>query len=140
MIPGNKIMETAWIRPISATSSPNLSNNGPNPSTGIAIAKIETNIHGARKKMEENGFDVAGLRRRRICVRDHLNPDNAEAVRTNTKPIGINLASLATIKTTPSVMIDIIVTSFHVTFSRPKINAKTSTKANDEDLHMASKR
>jgi hypothetical protein len=41
--------------------------------------------------------------------------------------------------TTPIVIVAIMATSFHVGVSRRKRKAKMSTKAREEDLHMAEK-
>lgn len=87
--------------------------------------------------MEEKGLLVAGFRRRSNCVRDHRKPDNADAKITSIKPIATNCASLATIITTPIVMTEMTETSFQVTFSNRNKKAKTSTNANEDDLHMA---
>lgn len=94
-------------------------------------------MHGARKKIEEKGFPVAGFRRSNNCVSDHRAPDRAEARMTNTKPIATNCASLATIIMTPIVMTEMIATSFQVIFSSRNRNAKISTKASEDDLHIA---
>jgi hypothetical protein len=43
------------------------------------------NMTGARKKMEENGFAVAGLRRSRIWVKDQRKPDEQAETMTRMK-------------------------------------------------------
>ena len=56
------------------------------PSTGIARISMLMNMTGARKKMEENGFAVAGLRRSRIWVKDQRKPDEQAETMTRMKP------------------------------------------------------
>ena len=94
-------------------------------------------MHGARKKIEEKGFPVAGFRRSNNCVSDHRAPDRAEARMTNIKPIATNWASLATIIITPRVITEMIATSFQVIFSSRNKNAKINTNASEDDLHIA---
>lgn len=137
IIPGNTRMPNAWKNPWLSRSSPQRSNKGPNPSTGIAIARIARNMHGARKNIEEKGLAVAGFCKSNICVSDHRTPDRADAVITRANPMNTNCASLATIITTPTVMMPMIPTSFQVIFSSLKANANRRTNASDEDLHMA---
>jgi hypothetical protein len=92
---------------------------------------------GARKKMEENGFAVAGLRRRRIWVNDHRKPDEQADAITRMKPRAWKAVSPATIMTTPIVMMEIMNTRRHEGCSRRKRNAKIRTKPSAEDLHIA---
>lgn len=135
--PGKIRMTAVLIAPFSAANSANLSPSGPNPSTGIAIARIEMNIMGARKNIEENGLEVAGFLNSRICVSDHRSPDRAEDKIIRIKPIGTNVASPATIITTPTVITAMTPTNFHVTFSRRNIKANIKTNPKAEDLHIA---
>ena len=136
--PGKRRMAAELIAPFCAANSANLSLSGPNPSTGIAIVRIEMNIIGARKNIEENGLEVAGFLNSRICVSDHRSPDRAEDMITRIKPIGTNVASPATIITTPTVITVMTPTNCHVTFSRRNIKANIKTNAKAEDLHIAS--
>lgn len=92
---------------------------------------------GAKKKILENGFEVAGFRRSKICVNDQRRPDKAEARITRKNPIGTKWASEATIIKTPIVMMVMIPTSFQVSFSRRNITANKRTKPRTEDLHIA---
>jgi hypothetical protein len=107
------------------------------PSTGIARRKREPNITGARKKIEENGFEVAGLRRRRICVRPQRKPEKNAADITRMKPRAEKSTSPATIITTPPVMVAIMATSRHDGDSRRKRKANNNTNASEDDLHIA---
>jgi hypothetical protein len=95
------------------------------------------NMTGARKKMEENGFAVAGLRRRRICVRDQRNPEEQAEAMTRIKPRAWKAASPATIMTTPRVMIKMMTTRRHDGCSRRNKKAKIRTNPSADDLHIA---
>lgn len=92
---------------------------------------------GARKKMDENGLDVAGLRRRRIWVRAQRNPEKNAAERMRTKPGREKEASPLTMRITPQVMTVIMVMRMMDGCSRWNTKAKSKTKARDEDLTMA---
>lgn len=70
-------------------------------------------------------------------MRDHRKPDDAAAVMTRTNPPSLNSVSPATMRKTPRVMREIIPPSFQDGFSSLNINAKSSTNANTEDLHIA---
>ena len=107
------------------------------PSTGTARTKMLMNITGARKKIEENGFAVAGLRRRRICVSDQRKPEEQAEAMTRMKPKAWKAVSPATIMTTPTVMIAIMRTRRHEGCSRRKRKAKMRTKPSADDLHIA---
>lgn len=65
-VPGNSRIPADSQGPFSAARLTQAACRGPKPSTGIAITKRVTNITGARKKTVEKGFEVAGLRIRRI--------------------------------------------------------------------------
>ena len=106
------------------------------PSTDSAKAISETNMTGVRKKRVENGFEVAGWRINKICVRPHRNPEKNEAEMTRKKPIALNLVSPATIIRTPRVIEAMIRISLMDGVSRRNRTAKISTKARAEDLHM----
>ncbi len=92
---------------------------------------------GARKKIEENGFDVAGLRSRRIWVSAQRKPEKNAAEMTRMKPRSEKATSPDTIMMTPTVIVAMIRTSFTDGISRRKRKAKRRTKARAEDLHMA---
>jgi len=92
---------------------------------------------GVKKKSEANGFEVAGLRRKRICVKDHRRPEENEAVISNRKPNRLKAVSPATIIITPTVITAMIANSFQDGFSSLKINAKRRTNPSTEDLHIA---
>lgn len=108
-----------------------------NPSTGTASTKRLRNMTGARKKMEEKGFAVAGLRSSRIWVKDQRKPDEHAEDMTRMKPKAWKAASPATIITTPTVMMRMIITSRQDGCSRRKRNANMSTKPSADDLHIA---
>ena len=95
------------------------------------------NITGARKKMDEKGLAVAGLRRRRIWVRDQRNPEEQAEAITRMKPRAWKAVSPATIMTTPTVIIAIMRTRRHEGCSRRKRKAKMRTKPSADDLHIA---
>ena len=92
---------------------------------------------GAKKKMLEKGLEVAGLRRRRICVRAHLKPEKKAAEMTRMKPRGLKSTSPETIITTPNIIVAMMRMSFQEGVSRRKRKAKRRTKAREEDLHIA---
>jgi hypothetical protein len=137
MTPGKRTIAVATITPYWVVRTPKREKSAEKPSTGMAMMKIETNITGARKKMEEKGLDVAGLRRRRTWVRDQRRPDRADAVMTRMKPRTLKCASPATIIITPTVMMEMMPTRRHVGCSRRKMKANIRTKAREDDLHMA---
>jgi hypothetical protein len=95
------------------------------------------NMIGARKKMEEKGFEVAGLRRRRIWVSAQRKPEKKAAEMTRMKPRGEKSTSPKTIMTTPTVIVAMMAMSFREGVSRRKRKAKRRTKARAEDLHIA---
>ena len=107
------------------------------PSTGKAMTIMLKNMMGERRKIDEKGFEVAGCRRRRIWVSDHLNPAAMEDDMMRTKPRTLKAVSPATIMTTPTVMVRMMTPSFHEGFSSLKRNAKRRTKPRTEDLHIA---
>lgn len=87
--------------------------------------------------MEENGLAVAGLRRRRICVRPQRKPEKKAAEMTRMKPRVLKETSPATIIITPMVIVNIMATRRQEGISRRKRKAKQRTKAREEDLHIA---
>jgi hypothetical protein len=92
---------------------------------------------GAKKKILENGFPVAGFRSNKICVSAHLNPEkNAEDI-MRMKPRALKAVSPATIIMTPMVIVRMMRQSFMEGVSRWNMKAKRSTKARAEDLHIA---
>lgn len=107
------------------------------PSTGMASTSSVKNMTGARKNIDENGLEVAGLRRRRIWVNDQRKPDDAAADITSTKPRASKEVSPATIMITPAVIVVIMAASFQEGFSSRKRKAKRRTKPRTEDLHIA---
>lgn len=135
--PGNSRMPRLKSSPFSATRAEKADARACRPSTGIARRRSVRNITGARKKIEEKGFEVAGLRRSRICVRDQRKPDDAAADMTRKKPRASKAVSPATIMITPAVMVAIMAASFQEGFSRRKRKAKRRTKPRTEDLHIA---
>ena len=92
---------------------------------------------GARKKIEENGLEVAGLRRSRICVSAQRNPEKNAAEMTKMNPRMEKATSPKTIIITPRVMVEMIATRRQEGDSRRKANAKRRTKAREDDLHIA---
>lgn len=80
---------------------------------------------------------MAGLRRRRICVKAHRKPEKKAADMTRMKPRMEKATSPNTIIITPRVMVEIMATSRQEGDSRRKANAKRRTKAREEDLHIA---
>lgn len=84
-----------------------------------------------------NGLLVAGLRKRRICVRAQRKPEEKAAEMTRTKPRALNAVSPATIMTTPIVIVAMMRINLTDGVSRRNRNAKRRTKASEEDLHMA---
>src|ERR1700742_840803 len=108
-----------------------------NPSTGMAINTSDAKMTGARHMIVENGLDVAGCRRSKIWVRDHLKPEEHDANMTSTNPSVLKAVSLATIMITPMVMVLMMATNLHEGCSSRKRNAKRRTKPRAEDLHMA---
>lgn len=87
--------------------------------------------------MELNGLDVAGLRRRRICVRPQRKPEKKAALMTRMKPRTEKSTSPATIMITPTVIVNMMATRRQEGTSRRKRKAKRRTKARDDDLHIA---
>src|SRR2546421_12714804 len=98
-----------------------------------------TNMVGARKKIVAMGLEVAGWRRRRICVRAQRKPEKNAPVMTSTNPMALNSVSPATIITTPAVIVAMMAHSFQEGCSRRKRNANSRTKAREEDLHIVRK-
>lgn len=88
--------------------------------------------------MEEKGFEVAGLRRRRICVNPQRKPEKNAANITRTKPFVEKSTSPNTIITTPIVMVNMMPTKRHDGVSRRNTKANRRTNAKAEDLHIAS--
>lgn len=123
--------------PFSETRAENAPETAKRPSTGMARMNSVRNITGARKNIDENGFEVAGLRRSRICVRDQRKPDDAAADMTRKKPRVSKAVSPATIMTTPAVMVAMMAASFQEGFSSRKRKAKSRTNPKTEDLHIA---
>lgn len=64
--PGKRRIRGARMKPCLSPSLLNAWYMSPRPSTGRARMNSVTNMTGARKKIDENGFDVAGCRMRRI--------------------------------------------------------------------------
>lgn len=109
------------------------------PSTGIAMRARVRNITGAKKKMLLKGLLVAGFRNKRICVKAQRNPEkNADEI-ISMKPSALKAVSPATIMITPMVMVAMIRINLIEGASMRKRKAKSRTKANAEDLHIASK-
>lgn len=99
----------------------------------------ERNMMGVRRKRVENGFEVAGWRSKRICVRPHRKPEkNADAM-TSAKPSALKAVSPATIITTPTVIVAMMMINFVEGVSRRKRKANNRTKASADDLHMVKK-
>ena len=87
--------------------------------------------------MLENGFDVAGFRSKRSCVKPHRKPEKKAAEMTRMKPSSLNSTSPDTMRMTPNVIVAMMATNRHVGGSRRKRKAKSSTNASEDDLHMA---
>lgn len=136
--PGKSRMPRLRMIPFSEARAENALETAKSPSTGMARMRSVRNMTGARKNIEENGLEVAGLRRSRICVRDHRKPDDAAADMTRKKPRTSKAVSPATITMTPAVMVAIMAASFQDGFSRWKRKAKSRTNPKTEDLHIAS--
>lgn len=94
---------------------------------------------GVRKKRVENGFAVAGCRRRSICVSPHRKPEKKADAMIRTKPTALKAVSPATIMTTPMVIVAIIAINLTEGVSKRKTKANTRTKASAEDLHIVKK-
>lgn len=137
--PGNKRMPVPSAAPFISKRCARPSLSAGNPSTGTAKMIKLKNITGARKKIDENGFAVAGLRSRRIWVRDHLKPDEQADAMTRMNPRAWKAVSPATIMMTPRVMMEIMNTRRHEGCSRRKRNAKIKTKPRADDLHIAAR-
>ena len=84
--PGKSSRHTAWKVPFAAARMPKPSLRGPKPSMGMARIARLTNMTGARKKMLLKGLLVAGLRRRRICVRAQRKPEKKAEEMMRMKP------------------------------------------------------
>ena len=135
--PGKRRRPMAGKVPFAAARIPKPSFKGPNPSMGIARMAKLTNMTGARKKMLLKGLLVAGLRRRRICVRAQRKPEKKAEEMMRTKPRAWKAVSPATIMMTPTVMVAMMSMSLTEGVSRRKRKAKRRTKARAEDLHIA---
>ena len=94
---------------------------------------------GVRKKMLLKGLLVAGLRRRRIWVRDQRKLEQKDAVIARMNPRALKAVSPATIMMTPMDIRVMIPPRRHEGFSRRKMKAKSRTNASTEDLHMVKK-
>lgn len=136
-VPGKTSNEIPKALPLAAIRLERPSLSSENPSTGIAMARRLTNMIGARKNIEENGFDVAGLRRSRIWVNDQRKPEDKADDITRMKPRALKAVSPATIITTPMVIVTMMKTSFHDGCSKRKRNANNKTNPRAEDLHIA---
>lgn len=111
------------------------------PSTRPEMINRMMAWEGARKKMDAKGLVRPILSfLNNTSVRDHRRPPKTEAPITWMKPIGENSVSSDTIRITPTVMMTMMSISFHWGFSNLNRNANINTKANVDDLHMASKR
>lgn len=136
MVPGNK--SSIGARTPHAPQRPlRDSMRAGKPSVGMAMTMRVKNMTGVRKKMLENGLEVAGLRSRRIWVRPQRKPEKKAAEMIRTKPSRSKLTSPATIMMTPAVMVAMMATSLHVGASSLKRKANIRTKASEEDLHIA---
>jgi hypothetical protein len=135
--PGNSKIAGPKKGPFAAIKTWRPRHNAGKPSTGMAIRNRDRNMMGARKKIEEKGLDVAGLRRRRICVRAQRKPEKKAAEMTRVKPRMENFTSPATIIITPAVMVAMMAIRRMEGVSRRKQKAKRRTKAREEDLHIA---
>lgn len=138
-IPGKISRKTANRPPRAAARAwkPAMISKG--PSTASAMTIREKNITGVRKKRVENGFAVAGWRRRRICVRPHRKPEKKADAMTRINPTALNAVSPATIMTTPTVIVAMITINLTDGVSRRKTKAKRRTNASADDLHMVRK-
>lgn len=135
--PGKRSMPIPRKTPFSAARTPRPWLREVKPSTGIAIMARVRNMTGAKKKMVLKGLLVAGFRNRRICVKAQRKPEKNADEMINMKPIALKAVSPATIMITPMVMAAIMRISLMEGVSRRKRKAKSRTKANAEDLHIA---
>ena len=135
--PGKRRMTTPSTTPFSTVRAFKPLARDTNPSTGTAIIVRVKNIIGARKKILLKGLLVAGFRRSRICVRAQRKPDEKAEEMIRTKPSVLKAVSPATIMMTPTVMVAMMRISLREGVSRRKRKAKRSTKAREEDLHIA---
>lgn len=135
--PGKRRIKGPRSLPFLSINSPRPTRRFIGPSTPEAIINKLQNIIGAKKKILENGFDVAGFRNSKICVSAHLKPEKKAAEMTRMKPKGEKSTSPDTIMTTPNVMVAMMRMSFQEGISRRKRKAKRRTKAREEDLHIA---
>jgi hypothetical protein len=99
----------------------------------------ETNMTGVRRKRVEKGLEVAGWRSRRIWVKPHRKPEKKADAMTSVKPSALKAVSPATIITTPTVIVAMIMINFIEGDSRRKRKANSKTKARADDLHMVRK-
>lgn len=97
------------------------------------------NMTGVRRKRVENGLEVAGWRRRRICVSPHRKPEKKAEAMTRPNPSALKAVSPATIITTPTVIVAMMMINLKEGDSRRKRKAKRRTKASADDLHMVRK-
>lgn len=137
--PGKRSIPIPKTVPLSAVRSLRPVLRELKPSTGIAMVARVRNMIGAKKKMLLKGLLVAGFRSRRICVKAQRKPEKNADEMINTKPRALKAVSPATIMMTPMIMVAIIRISLTEGVSRRKRKAKSRTKANAEDLHMAGK-
>ena len=138
-VPGKIKMRIPMKSPLASTRDFRPAPRGTKPSTGMAMMARLTNMTGARKKMLLKGLLVAGLRRSSIWVRAQRKPEKKAAAMTRAKPITSKATSPATIIMTPTVMVAIMRMSLTDGDSRRNRKAKQSTKASEEDLHIAAK-
>lgn len=136
--PGKRSMPIPRKAPFCAMRSPRPWLSELKPSTGIAMSAKVRNMTGAKKKMLLKGLLVAGFRNRRIWVKAQRKPEKNADEMIRTKPSALKAVSPATIMITPMVMVAIMRINLIEGASRRKRKAKSRTKANAEDLHIAS--
>lgn len=137
IVPGVRRMSGPTTWPFLSINSPRPMSRLPGPSTPHAIINKLQNIIGAKKKMLLNGLLVAGFRSSKIWVNAQRKPLKKAAEMTRMKPRGEKSTSPLTIMMTPKVIVAMMRTSFKEGDSRRKRKAKRSTKAREEDLHIA---
>lgn len=84
--PGMNISRSAFARPSFSTRIFRPAMTADGVSLNSAMTNKVTNMIGARRKRVANGFEVAGCRRSRICVRAHRKPEKNDAEIARTKP------------------------------------------------------
>lgn len=136
--PGKRSMPIPRKRPFSSVRTLRPWLRELKPSTGIAMRAKVRNMTGAKKKILLKGLLVAGFRNKRICVKAQRNPEKKADEMISIKPSALKAVSPATIMITPMVIVAMMRINLIEGASRRKRKAKSRTKANADDLHIAS--